>query len=446
MHINDGLTSLITGMGTDRDKSASVTYEMPTTDRTSEYVAAYRTSWLARRVVDQVAEDCFRKWRAWQADPAQISALEASEKRLKLRAKMERAYQLARLYGKSYAYISIDNAGDPSEPLVPDRVRRGAVRFVQVFTRNEIADGPIDTDPLSPGYGDPQYYEVAGATAMVRIHPSRLVIFRGNEVPQDYVFGASSESVLACTMGAIKRFDSITHNVAGMTHDARVRVLYIQNLADNLEDNEAQVLARARAFQMGIGNFGLGLLDAGDANRAEDKGERLDQSTTAFATLPDVIEKAQEEAAAAARMPRAILFGTGAGGLGATGDLELSAYYDFVQTVQSNELQPAMEVLDECLIRDALGARPAEVFYNWNSLWQESDKEKAELGDKIASTVQKVIASGAIPAEVMTQSVVNAFTEAGIFPGLENDFNDWVAAGGMVGAEEETSEVDPATA
>lgn len=448
--IKDGLQSLVTGMGTDRDKSASVTYQLPTSDRTQEYVAAYRTSWLARRIVDQVAEDCFRKWRAWQADPKQISALEASEKRLMARSKLERAYIMARLKDRAYVYIGVKgDAMRSEEPLNPDRVRNGGVDFLQVLTRNEVAEGPIDTDPMSVGYGNPEYFEIAGSANMVRVHPSRFVEFQGNQLPQDWVFGRDAESILADKLEAIKRYDSIIHNVAGMTHDARVRVLYIQNLARHLEDpeNETLVLQRALAFQRGVGNFGLGLLDAGDPNLQHDTGERLDQSQTTFATLPDVIQKAQEDVSAAARIPRAILFGTGAGGLGATGDLELSAYYDYVNMLQSNELQPAMSILDECLIRDALGSRPLDIHYNWNSLWQQSDKERAELADKMAGAIQKTISSGAIPAEVMTKSVVNAFTESGIFPGLEQDYDDWVAAGGMEDLLEqgEPDDVDPAT-
>jgi uncharacterized protein len=451
MHINDGLTSLVTGMGTDRDKSESVTYTLPTHDRTQEYVAAYRTSWLARRVVDQVAEDCFRKGRAWQAEADQISRIEATEKRIGWLKKSERAFQLGRLYGEAYLYISIKGDEDRTdEPLDPRRAKNGGISRIVLLTKNEIAEGPIQTDPLQDGYGEPQYYEVMSTAELRRIHPSRLVKFKGKELPQDYVFGSESESVLASTLPAIKRYDSIIHNVSGMTHDARVRILYIQNLAKLLEDSEGetQVLTRARVFNMGLSNMSMGLLDAGDPNISDDKGERLDQSTTSFATLPDVIEKAQEDASAAARMPRAILFGTGAGGLGATGDLELSAYYDYVNTLQSNELQPAMSVLDECIIWDALGARPAEIHYNWNSLWQQSDKERAELADKISSSVQKLISSGAIPAEVMTQSVINAFTENGVFPGLEGHYWDWIDAGGTLGEEgqEEDNDINPATA
>ena len=35
-------------------------------------------------------------------------------------------------------------------------------------------------------------------------------------------------------------------------------------------------------------------------------------------------------------------------------------------------LTPAMSVLDEVIIRSALGSRPPEIYYEWNILWQLS--------------------------------------------------------------------------
>jgi phage-related protein (TIGR01555 family) len=438
----DSLQNLVSGMGTDRDKSSATTYVQPTIDR-QLYTAAYRGAWLPRRVVSQVSEDAFRKWREWQAEPAQISALEATEKRLDLRNKAQRAYNMARLYGVAYLYISVKgDEGRQEEPLNPERVKRGGINLVQVLMDSEVAEGEIDTDPLSPGYGMPRYYEIAGAALMARIHPSRMVVFYGAERPQDWVFGREADSVLTATLPAIKRHDSIVANVASLVFESRVDVITVPGLADLLTDpeTEAQILRRFALMSSMKGNNGLVLLNG--TTTPGDPTEEWQQKNATFTTLPDIIEKAQEEVSAAARIPRAILFGTGAGGLGATGDLELSAYYDYINTIQTNYIETAMYVLDECLIRDALGARPTEVHYRWASLWQQSDKERAELADKLAGSFEKIARAGIIPAEVMTQSVVNAFTEAGILPGLEQDYNDWIAAGGMENMQEDDLEDD----
>ena len=171
------------------------------------------------------------------------------------------------------------------------------------------------------------------------------------------------------------------------------------------------------------GNNRIVLLNA-SAN-PDTPSETWEQKDATFATLPDIIDRMQQQVSGAAKIPRALLFGTGAGGLGATGDLELSAYYDQIATVQSNEIEPAMAIFDECLIRSALGNRPPEIWYEWSSLWQTSDAEKADIFAKVAGAVRNLADSGVIPREVLTQSVVNKLVETGSLPGLEQDYEEW---------------------
>jgi phage-related protein (TIGR01555 family) len=131
------------------------------------------------------------------------------------------------------------------------------------------------------------------------------------------------------------------------------------------------------------------------------------------------------------------LFGTGAGGLGATGDLELSAYYDRINSIQMNEFEPAMAILDECLIRHALGNRPAELWYEWRSLWQMSDKEKSEIADRTTAAIDKFVTAMSKAPEYMAESIINAVTEIGLLPGLEVSYADWITAGGIDSEEPE---------
>ena len=61
--IQDGLMSTVAELGTMRDKAATVSYTA-TEYQDHELVAAYRTSWLAKKVVDIPAQDMFRAWRS----------------------------------------------------------------------------------------------------------------------------------------------------------------------------------------------------------------------------------------------------------------------------------------------------------------------------------------------------------------------------------------------
>jgi hypothetical protein len=292
---------------------------------------------------------------------------------------------------------------------------------------------------MSPGYGEPRYYELMSPSqGMVRIHPSRLVTFWGDSDPQDMVFGKRGRSVLEAAFPAVKRHDGTVANVAGLVYEARVDVITVPGLGELLADPEQgkAILDRFRLMATMKGNNGMVLL-SGTTNK-DVPSETWEQKDTTFATLPDIIEKAQEEVSAAAKIPRAILFGASSGGLGSTGDMELSAYYDYIGSIQKNDIEPNMSILDECLIRSALGNRPADLWYTWSSLWQTSDKERAEIADKLTTSAERMIRMGMSP-DVVFEPLVSALVEAGTFPGLEASLAEY--AEGEESLEPEMDEI-----
>ena len=431
-------------MGTARDKAAHAEYVRPTYSQDQQYLTAFEVAWLPRRVVSQVAQDVFRKWRDWQADPAQISMIEKQEKRLDMRGILEDAYADARLRGVSYVYISIKGDEDRvDEPLNPEMIGRDGINHLNRLSKDDVIRGDIDLDPISPTYGKPKWYEIA-STRLTRVHPSRMVVLYGDKKPFRFAYGVEANSVLEAAMPAIKRHDSTVANVASLVFEARVDVITIPGLANLMADpdTETQIISRFTAMASGKGNNGIVLLNGSE--NPDTPSETWEQKDSTFATLPEIIEKSQEEVSAAARIPRALLFGTSAGGLGATGNLELSAYYDHINTLQSNEIEPAIHILDECLIRSALGNRPDDIWYEWASLWQKSDADRASEGNMIADKWQKLVSAGVFPAEAVTQAVINELTEAGAGGGIEQTYADWIDAGGM--DEEDTGDdIDSAT-
>ena len=80
----DGLKNLTSNLGTDRDKASHSFYDsIVLTD--NDLMNAYRYSWLARKIVDVVANDACRNWRTWQLDKGEVEKLELFEEKLKLR-------------------------------------------------------------------------------------------------------------------------------------------------------------------------------------------------------------------------------------------------------------------------------------------------------------------------------------------------------------------------
>lgn len=408
--INDSLVSFTAQLGTGRDKAATLQY-MQSRIAPGELEAAYRTSWLARAVVDKRQDDSTRKWREWHADkPEDVSALEREEGRLQLRQKVNRALKLASLYGGSALYFDTGQA--PGEPLQLNNLGKRAIRFVTVLSCNELQAGEVERDAMNERYGKPAYYTVQNSNGgQVTIHWTRLAIFTGGETLNSQ--NAWGESDLIPVLDAMKQFEGTCANVASLVFEAKVDVFGINgltNLVMDSGDRDALVSRYALLATM-KGNNGMIVLDK--------ENEDYNQKSASFAGLTDIIDKFQQNVSGAAGYPRAILFGTSSGGLGSTGELELSSYYDRINEIQENDITPAMELLDECLIRSALGRRTEDVFYNWRSLWQMSDREKAEIGKMQADTIHRLVETGLFDSDVLRDAAANAFSESGTLPGIE---------------------------
>lgn len=410
----DSLQNLTAGLGTDRDKAALSTYVTTYLDDNA-LMNAYRGSWLARKIVDIPAFDATRKWRAWQAEADQITALETEEKRLDLRRKVLKAKIAARLYGGAAILIGTGDV-DVAKPLDPARITRYGLRYATVLLRRHLSPGPIDLDPASPYFDQPQYWQLSSeATSSPQIHPSRLVMFIGAELPDRALMFHHTgwgDPVLQGVLDAVRNMDATAANVASLVFEAKVDTIGVPDFMQNLGSPEyrAKIIERFRLAEIGKGINGALI---------HDKEEELGQKTASFASLPDVLDRFMQLASGAADIPMTRLLGQSPAGMNATGESDMRNYYDRIEAMQAVEIAPAMAVLDECLIRSALGNRPEEVHFTWNSLWQMTAKEKAEIGKVQADTIKVLRDTQLIPDEPLAETAVNVLTESGAMPGLE---------------------------
>lgn len=410
----DSLTSLVSGLGTSRDKAANVGYTFTPLLR-DQIAAMYRGAWLPRKIVEIPADDACRRWRDWQATEDQIEKIEEEERRLGLRQKVREALIKARLYGGSAILIG-DGTASPDQPLDPKAVRKGGIKHLTVIPRIQLSAGDIESDPYAPGYNKPKFYTIGSGRA-VSIHPSRLVIFCGPDTGEEVVTDGWGDSVLQSVYTAVKNADSTAANVASLVFEAKVDVFRIPNFMGSLSDDEYRdrLLKRFTLAATSKGINGAVLLD---------KEEEYQQKSASFSALDSIMDRFMQLVSGAADIPMTRLFGQSPAGMSSTGEGDLKNYYDKVAAHQSLHITPAMSTLDECLIRSALGTRDPAIHYNWSSLWQTSDKEKAEIGERSANTIKILADTGLFPPEALADSGANMLVERGILPGLEQAIDD----------------------
>ncbi len=152
-YLSDKLVNLVANLGTERDKASGSTYA-PVILTDEQLVNAYRGAWLPRKIVDIPALDATRRWRAWQADKAQIEKIEAEEVRLDLRAKVKQAITRARLFGGSAIFIGTGETN--AVPLNPGRIQAGGLKYLAVMNRRQLSPTEIEKDPSRSASASPR--------------------------------------------------------------------------------------------------------------------------------------------------------------------------------------------------------------------------------------------------------------------------------------------------
>lgn len=430
------MVNMMSGLGTMRDKFSHTHYQNLGIDS----VMTYEGSGLARKIVDGLGEDATREWRNWQGESVDIGALEATEARLGLIGKVEHAIHLSRLTGGSAILIGADT-GRQDEPLDPARIGKDGLEYLTVLSRNELNAGQIDRDPASPYYGLPEYYTLSISSA-VRIHPSRLAIFRGPRkgrragLPSD----AWGQPVLETVYEQLTGCESSLRNTVSLLFDQTVDIFKIPGYAEGYEqlgekylDDVQSRIALAHGMKSVIRSLVM------------DQDEEYDRKGTSFNGISDIIDRAQQFLAGVSGYPVTWLFGRSPGGLNSTGESDVRMYYDRTRNFQRREVSTSLAILDECLIRSALGNRPDDVWYTWAPLWQMTATEKAELASKTATTLKTLADARIYSPEVLAKAGATALTESGALPGLESALQDVDLDEGDTGGDDDQTTQRPGT-
>lgn len=426
--IGDGFENLIARTGTPRDKAHGGTWvDSVVSDVT--LLAAYRTSWLVRKVVNIPPQDMVKLWRRWKADKEVITQIEAEEKRLKLRLLVKQAAVAARLFGYAGIYISVPGQG-PGTPLDPQTVGQGGVKRLTLIGKDRLTAGEVDQDPDSEYFGQPMYWNIGVQGNMIRVHPSRLAMFYGGTNPAGAMAMESVyDSAVKPLLDSVRNADSASANIASLVYEAKVDIIHLPRLMELMRkpDGEKEVFKYLNLLAMGKGINGMLLLDGGNTAEGANKsgGTQYDSKAFTFAGLADVWDRMHQAVAGGSDIPMTRLVGTSPAGMNSTGESDMRNYYDHVKSLQELEVEPALAILDECLLRSATGARDDSITFDWVSLWQATEEQRVNMCKAMAETITSLKNTGLFPTEVLQQAAVNTLIEGGTLVGLEQAVDEF---------------------
>lgn len=381
----DGLVNVVSGLGTNKAKRSHNAWEYDLLGAWQQLDAAYQTNWIARQICDVPARDATREWRRIKSDAAEeITAL---EQHFTLPVVIEEALSWANLYGGSGVLIMTDQ--DLEKPLNLNRIKKGSLKRFLVFDRHDLTASTLNTtDILAENYLQPDYYNVLHGNQ--RIHWTHVARFNGERIPrrQQMATQGWGDSSLRKCIEDVADMVAAKGGIAELMQEANIDVIKREGLSDELaSDQDDLIIARYEAFAQMKSIINMALLD--------DK-ETLERQTLNLSGVAPIIELFMTWISGAARMPVTKLFGTSAKGMSATGEGDADNYNDDVRSIQTSRIAMPLRLIDEVMVRSAVGSFPDDFDYTWNPLEQPNEVEIAQAETLRAQKSEIYLNSGII--------------------------------------------------
>ena len=398
--------------------------EYPLTRMTDNYAllnSLYRTNWVVQNVVGLAVDDMLREWYeiTGSITPAATKALAKLERKTRLRARLNEGLRWGRLYGGAAGLILIKGQEDLSKPLDLGMIYPGSFQGLYILDRWQgitpnmglVFDGGEEV-PESYSITDGRGHTVA------TVHHSRVVRFTGRDLPrieqQTELYWGESE--IEALYQEVVSHDNVSANMAALTFQANVNTMEVKGMEQLLSMSSPQVQRRfwqvMQAQATLRSNFGMQLVE---------QGNKLTNTQYSFAGLKDVYESMALNLCGASHYPMTKLFGRSPGGLNATGESDLTNYYDYIDSQREAKLRPVLERLLPVLCMSALGGIPEDIEIDFPPLKTPTPTERAEIGKTKAEAVLAAFQANALPLDTTLQELKAIGGETGLFASITDD-------------------------
>lgn len=406
------------------------TAEYPITRMTQDYAklnAMYRNDWIASRVIDTIPEDMTKNWYSItsQMQPDQIKAYETTERKTHLKQRVLEGLKWGRLFGGAAGIIVIDGQEDMlDQPLDYRLIMPGSFKGLIVADRwsGVYPDSYIVQDINDPDYGYPEYYTFAMSESAlasgVRVHHSRVVRFTGRELP--YIERMSENywglSEIEHIYTELNKRNTSSENIAQLIFQANVRTYKMADLGQMLMTTDPRTQRELYAT-LAMQNF----LQSNMGMNVMDKEDDLQTSQYTFTGVSDVYEMFMLDIAGAAEIPVTKLFGRSPAGMNATGESDLTNYYDKIRQEQEAFLRPVIERLMPIIALSTWGAIPDDIDFEFNPVGNVTEEKRADLIMKTTGSIMSVYNGGVLSPQATAEELRKAGAQYGIFQSLTDE-------------------------
>lgn len=385
--------------------------------------AAYRTSWIVGAACDMPAEDMTRAGIKFESEmtPEDSDLLESAMLDLEIWAKLCDTIKWARLFGGAVGLMMIDGQ-DLKTPLKPERIRLDQFKGIHVLDRWMIWPKLTELDTtLGPNLGKPVFYDIlpngqpfSGET----VHHTRLVRMDGFELPyyQRLYENMWGESIIERIHDRLISFDSTSMGIAQLVYKAHLRTYKVENLRDIIATGGKALDALTKQIDM------IRLYQSSEGMTLLDAKDEFETYSYTFAGLDDVLLQFGQQLSGALQIPLVRLFGQSPAGMNATGESDLRTYYDHIRKQQEVKLRRPLNVILDVMSRSVLGKELPKGFkYSFNTLWQNTDADKADIAQKNTATALQPFESGLVKGGTVLRELRNQSSASGMWSGISDE-------------------------
>ena len=406
------------GAGSQNDQS-TYGFDFLSRDRV-KLEAMYRSSWVVGQVVDVVAEDMTREGVNLRGldDPSDAEEIQRAMDDLEIWNELTNVIKWGRLYGGAIAVMLIDGQ-NVSTPLNIDTVGKDSFKGLMVLDRWLVQPTLQDlVSEYGPDFGMPKYYDVIADSLGLsnqRIHHSRVIRFDGVDLPywQRVAENLWGQSVIERLMDRLIAFDSTTTGIAQLVYKAHLRTYKVKDLRKMIGMGGAgltNLVKQIEHIRLWQSNEGMTLMDAEDT---------FETHSYSFAGLDAVMLQFGQQLSGASQIPLVRLFGQSPSGMNATGESDLSNYYDNINQQQERRMRTGLGKLLKIVSLSTLGKPlPNSFTFDFASLWQIDDVQKADIATKVTDAVCKAEEQGLISTQAAMKELRQSSEITGIFSNI----------------------------
>jgi len=348
--------------------------------RWRQYVHLYEISWEARKIIRIPVEDALRKDWVIEGIPEQMAeGIKHKIDTLKLVNIIKNSWMLERLLGGCLSYFGLEGYHDDTRiEYHPHEGER--LRFMNAIPISRISRVTWDTNPLSQGYMRPENFLVNGQ----ELHVSRALVWDGDPLFDPYDFALTNFRSNISGFGPSKLapvWDDIIKAIG--TRQAAYQLIQMNNAiiasVSDLQDLEGSNQGQAAMSKMKEVFNQISLYKA-----AMIDGDKIQiaQHSAAFGSVPELIITYLQVLSAGSDVPATRFLGQAPGGLNATGESDLENYYNMVDALQRQKLEPQLrriyDIIGFQLYPNLWKQHRVKLRFIFPPLWNETDKEKAE--------------------------------------------------------------------